>query len=102
MKHIRTTERDDDWKVLGGTECSQGAIMVLKRGKSEGGPDNRHEEADQWLFVVSGKGKATIEGTDVDLEPGSLVLIEAGERHEISNTGDEPLRTINVYAPPEY
>ncbi|RYE65571.1 MAG: cupin domain-containing protein, partial [Rhizobiaceae bacterium] len=33
---------------------------------------------------------------------GSLLLIERGERHEIRNTGDAPLVTINFYTPPAY
>lgn len=31
----------------------QAAEMVITPGKSEGGPDNAHQGADQWLFVVS-------------------------------------------------
>jgi oxalate decarboxylase/phosphoglucose isomerase-like protein (cupin superfamily) len=31
-----------------------------------------------------------------------LLLIERGERHEITNTGRGLLRTLNVYVPPAY
>lgn len=92
----------EEWKVLGGTKRSQAAVMVLSPGDSEGGPDNRHEGSDQWLYVVSGEGKAIVDGKEVDLSEGSLLLIEAGEAHEIRNTGDEPLQTLNFYAPPKY
>ena len=76
--------------------------MTLGAGDSEGGPDNRHRGADQWLFVQSGSGLAIVNGTRVKLKAGSLVLIERGDRHEIRNTGRTPLRTLNVYAPPAY
>ena len=46
------------FKVVLGNERSQAAEMVLPPGKSEGGSDNRHRGADQWLFVVSGTGQA--------------------------------------------
>lgn len=36
------------------------------------------------------------------LRPGSLLLIERGERHEIRATGDAPLKTVNFYSPPAY
>ena len=29
-------------------------------------------------------------------------MIERGDTHEIRNTGRGPLRTINVYVPPDY
>ena len=31
-----------------------------------------------------------------------MVLIEAGDRHEIRNTGRSLLKTISVYVPPAY
>jgi mannose-6-phosphate isomerase-like protein (cupin superfamily) len=76
--------------------------MTLAPGEAEGGPDNRHTGADQWLYVVSGSGVAVVEGERVELRAGTLVLIGRGERHEVRNTGDAPLRTLNVYAPPAY
>ena len=33
---------------------------------------------------------------------GTLVLIGRGETHEIRNTGDAPLKTLNIYVPPAY
>jgi mannose-6-phosphate isomerase-like protein (cupin superfamily) len=90
------------FKVLTGTSRSQAATMVLGPGESTGGPNNRHASSDQWLYVVSGSGKAVLEGIEHELEAGSLLLIEAGEAHEIANPGDRPFKTLSVYAPPEY
>jgi mannose-6-phosphate isomerase-like protein (cupin superfamily) len=90
------------FKVVAGTRRSQAATMVLQAGQTTGDEDNVHEAVDQWLYVVSGKGRATVERRMVSLEQGALLLIEAGERHEITNTGRVPLVTVNVYAPPEY
>lgn len=87
---------------LAGTPRSQAATLVLGPGEATGGPDNTHDHSDQWLFVLSGRGRATVAGTDLDLAPGSLVLIEAGEPHRIANAGQEPLRTLSVYAPPAF
>lgn len=80
----------------------QAAEMVLAPGDSEGGPDNAHRASDQWLFVVSGTGVAIVEGARRRLRAGSLMVIERGERHEIRNTGRDPLRTVNFYSPPAY
>ncbi len=80
----------------------QAAEMVIVPGGSEGGPDNRHRLADQWLYVVSGTGVATVEGKQQNLKPGSLLVVERGERHEIRNTGRASLKTLNFYSPPAY
>ena len=98
----RSLDPTEDFTVVAETARSQAATMVLAPGESTGGPDNRHARSDQWLYVISGAGKAIVEEEEVGLEPRSLLLIEAGEAHEIICTGEEPLVTVNVYAPPEY
>ncbi len=102
MKHVKTAGTKAFFRVVAETKRSQAATMVLKPGASTGGEDNVHRGADQWLYVVSGSGRASVEGRVVGIEPGSFLLIEAGERHEITNNGAQPLVTINVYAPPAY
>jgi mannose-6-phosphate isomerase-like protein (cupin superfamily) len=102
MKHVKTAGVRSFFRVVAGTSRSQGATMVLQPGTSTGGEDNVHRNADQWLYVVSGSGRAIVEGRAVAILDGSLLLIEAGERHEIINDGAHPLVTINVYAPPAY
>jgi mannose-6-phosphate isomerase-like protein (cupin superfamily) len=90
------------FRVAIGNRRSQAAQMTLEPGATEGGPDNRHRGADQWLFVVAGSGEAAVNGKRVRLRRGSLLLIERGDRHEIRNTGKRPLATLNVYVPPAY
>jgi mannose-6-phosphate isomerase-like protein (cupin superfamily) len=85
---------------------AQAAEMVIAPGDSEGGEDNRHRGADQWMFVVDGRGQAIVE-TDgrkrrIALIPGTLLVIERGERHEVRNTGRALLRTLNFYYPPAF
>ena len=87
--------------ALGNRRC-QAAEMVIEPGGAEGGPGNRHRGADQWLFVIAGRGVALMKGARVPLGPGSLLLIEHGEQHEIRNTGRANLKTLNVYSPPAY
>jgi len=81
---------------------AEAAEMVIPPGDGEGDAGNRHRGADQWLFVLSGSGVATVNGRRIALRERSLLLIERGERHEIRNNGREPLRTLNVYVPPAY
>ena len=101
MKHAKL-EFNHGFHVSIANARAQGAVMVIVPGEAEGGPGNRHRGADQWLMVVDGSGTATVAGRDLPLETGTLLLIEAGETHEIRNTGHGPLKTINVYVPPAY
>lgn len=101
MKHL-SVPYAEGFRVLIGDDHSQAATMVIAVGDKEGGADNRHSGADQWLYVESGDGEARINGHTYLLEAGLLVLIQRGDRHEILNTGRSPLKTLNIYVPPAY
>ena len=46
--------------------------------------------------------RAPVNGRRHALRPGRLLLIERDDRHEIRNTGEDPLKTLNFYVPPAY
>ena len=90
------------FRVAFSVRRAQAAEMVLAPGESEGGADNRHRGADQWLYVVAGTGVAVVEGQRVPLKAGTLLVIERRERHEVRNTGRGLLKTLNFYYPPAF
>jgi mannose-6-phosphate isomerase-like protein (cupin superfamily) len=92
----------EGFRVLFGNRRAQAAEMVIPPGDAEGSPRNRHQGADQWLFVIAGTGTALVNGRRHALRAGKLMLIEHGDRHEIKNTGRGLLRTLNFYAPPAF
>jgi mannose-6-phosphate isomerase-like protein (cupin superfamily) len=101
MKYILAPLKSE-FRVLLEAKNSQAAEMSLPPGGTEGGPQNRHRGADQWLLVLAGKGVAVVNGKPHPLKKNSLLLIERGDRHEIRNTGKTPLKTLNFYSPLAY
>jgi mannose-6-phosphate isomerase-like protein (cupin superfamily) len=103
MKHVKATKKKGLFKPLIESAAVQAAAMVLRPGQSSSDKvENEHPGAEQWLFVVSGSGRATVGRRSVRIGDGSLLLIEKGEAHRITNTGDAELVTVNFYAPPAY
>jgi mannose-6-phosphate isomerase-like protein (cupin superfamily) len=101
MKHTHLSLRRG-FRVALGNRRAQAAEMVIAAGDAEGDPRNRHRGADQWLYVISGTGRALVNGRRYALRAGSLLLIEKGDRHEVRNTGRGVLKTLNLYLPPAY
>src|SRR4051812_18709054 len=104
MKHFNTANATGIFKVLATTRDAQAATMVLRPGQSTSHePENEHAKCEQWLYVVSGTGRAIVGGRRTALKAGSLLLIEKGEPHQITNTSrTKSMSTINLYAPPAY
>lgn len=58
---------------------------------------HRHEAFETYL-VLAGTGVLTLAGHDVDLRPGSAVLIPGDAEHGVRNTGEDELRVHYVFA----
>jgi mannose-6-phosphate isomerase-like protein (cupin superfamily) len=107
MKHKKTNGNRRKFDVLLSTATAQCAMMTLKPGEaSETEPHNEHPQSEQWLYVISGTGEAIAKSAGnwrrVRLSPGSLLLIEKRELHQVKCTGTEPLVTLNFYTPLAY
>ena len=61
-----------------------------------------HPGTDQMLFIVAGSGRAVVDGDSVDVVENDVVVVPAGSRHNLINTGLGDLRLFTVYAPPHH
>ena len=59
-------------------------------------------QLDQFFRVEAGHGEAEIDGVRTVIRAGFAVIVPAGARHNIINTGSEPLKLYTLYAPPNH
>ena len=79
---------------------SQVVLMCLRPGEAIG--EEIHEDTDQIFVVARGRGEAVLDGVAGALDKGTLLLVPAGMRHDIRNTGDKRLRLVTIYSPPHH
>ena len=95
-----TKENDNFRKVLYTGKHLQLVLMTLQVGEEIGA--EVHETHDQFFRIEEGKGKVVIDDNTYDVEDDDAVIVPAGARHNVINTGDEPLRLYTLYGPPEH
>mgnify|MGYP001339348916 CR=1 FL=1 len=95
-----TEENSDFRRVLYTGKNLQLVLMSLQPGEEIGA--EVHEDRDQFFRVEAGKGEVRIDGKPSPIEDDDAVIVPAGARHNIVNTGDEPLRLYTIYGPPEH
>jgi mannose-6-phosphate isomerase-like protein (cupin superfamily) len=67
-----------------------------------------HEDGDQFLRVEAGTARVQMGPAKDDLsfdrqvEDDWVILVPAGMWHNVTNTGDAPLKVYALYAPPEH
>ena len=92
------------WKALQGVNDDEETDMVLgvaRVFKDESLEAHRHLQPETY-YVLSGKGKVTIEGTTYDVTPDTMVYIPGDALHQINNYDDEPLRILYLFATPHF
>ena len=85
------------------------AMTVWAHGRSDG-ESNRyqeigeevHDDGDQFFRVEKGRGEVLIDGVASKIKSDMAMIVPAGARHNIRNTGDKPLKLYTLYAPPEH
>lgn len=92
-------ENSDFRRVLYTAKNSQLVLMSIEVG-DEIGEEIHH--LDQFIRIEQGTGKAVLDGVEHQLEDGSAVVVPAGAKHNIINTGDVALKLYTVYSPPEH
>lgn len=93
-------DNDNFRKVLYTGKNSQLVLMSLKAGEDIG--EETHPDVDQFFRVDAGLGKVVINGKETDLKNGSAIVIPQGAKHNVINTGKEPLKLYSIYSPPHH
>ena len=95
-----TEENSDFRRVLYTGKTLQLVLMTIQPGEEIG--EETHDDRDQFFRVERGKGEAWIDGHRSKIKSDDALVVPAGARHNIVNTGDKPLRLYTIYAPPEH
>ena len=96
----RTGQNRDFRRVLYTGPHLQLVLMSIEPGGEIG--EEVHEETDQFFRVEEGQGETVIDGLATAIIDGVALLIPAGARHNIRNTGQKPLKVYTLYAPPHH
>jgi mannose-6-phosphate isomerase-like protein (cupin superfamily) len=95
-----TKSNGDFRRVLYTGKNLQLVLMTLQPGDEIG--EEVHEDRDQFFRIEDGRGTVYIDGTPNQVEDDFAVIVPAGARHNVVNTGDEPLKLYTIYGPPEH
>jgi len=58
-----------------------------------------HRVTEELYFITAGTGRMRVAGEECDVHSGDCIVIPPGARHQIVNTGGDPLRLLCCCAP---
>jgi mannose-6-phosphate isomerase-like protein (cupin superfamily) len=92
-------ENENFRQVLYTARNCQLVLMALKPKEEIGAEVHK---LDQFFRVEEGAGEAVLDGVTTAIRSGFAVLVPAGTKHNIINTGNVPLKLYTLYAPPNH
>ena len=95
-----TLESEDFRRVLYTGKHLQLVLMTLPPGCDIG--EEVHEDRDQFFRIEEGEGIVKIDGVENRVTDDFAVIVPAGARHNVINTGGSPLKLYTIYGPPEH
>ena len=104
MQRIKVGSVDDktiDWRAsfatCGGNHATQSSTIVYEI--APGGHLGWHTDAtEETQYIVSGTGELLMEDGKYPVGPGSVFVLPTNVRHDLANTGKEPLRAVAFFA----
>jgi mannose-6-phosphate isomerase-like protein (cupin superfamily) len=85
-------------RVLYTGKHSQLVLMCLQPNEDIG--MEVHTDNDQFFRFEKGEGKCVIDGHEYEIGDGSVIVVPAGAKHNITNTSTtEPLKLYTIYSP---
>jgi mannose-6-phosphate isomerase-like protein (cupin superfamily) len=94
-----TRENNNFRKVLYTGRYSQLVLMSLNPGEEIG---EEVHGLDQFLRIEVGSGKAVVGENTYDVSDGFAIVVPAGTKHNVINTGEAPLKLYTIYSPPNH
>ena len=95
-----TTSNTDFRRVLYTDKNLQLVLMTLNSGEEIG--FEVHKDRDQFFRFEEGLGEVMIDDNSYQVVDGSGIVVPAGARHNVRNTGAQPLKLYTLYGPPEH
>ena len=87
-------------KVLYTGHNLQLVLMTLQPGEEIGA--EVHDDRDQFFRFEEGRGEVMIDENVYRVSEDEAVIVPQGSRHNVTCTGDGPLRFYTIYGPPEH
>jgi mannose-6-phosphate isomerase-like protein (cupin superfamily) len=95
-----TVNNNDFRRVIYTAHHMQLVLMSLGAGEDIG--EEVHEASDQFFRIETGTGEVWMNGVATAIKDGCAIVIPAGVRHNIKNTGRTSLKVYTLYAPPHH
>ena len=89
-------------RELVGTDHDVGVCVIFVDAPPGRGPSMHRHPYEEILIVTEGEATFFGEGGERLVRAGEVAIVSAGEPHGFTNSGDGPLKQIDIHASPKF
>jgi mannose-6-phosphate isomerase-like protein (cupin superfamily) len=89
-------------EFVGADHDGEGVCILLVDAPPGRGPRLHRHPYDEIFLVQEGRATFFLEESERDVHAGELVVVPAGEWHGFVNSGDGPLRQVDIHVSPAF
>lgn len=90
------------YEFVGQANQGVGISFFVVLGEPGLGPKLHKHPYDEIVYVIEGRSKWTIADREVEARAGDILIARAGEPHKFINSGDGPLRQLDIHVNPVF
>ena len=84
-------------EFVGGDHGGTGACLIFVEAPPGGGPSLHRHPYDEIFVVEAGEATFTADGAERVVRAGEMVVVPAGVAHAFVNSGEGPLRQVDIH-----
>ena len=102
MIRVEDLPTGENAETFNGHEHRASVSMFLSHNRPGTGPDLHRHPYEEIFIIQEGRCTFHVDGTEFDAEAGEIVIAPAGAAHRFVNTGDGPLKQIDIHLSPSF
>jgi mannose-6-phosphate isomerase-like protein (cupin superfamily) len=89
-------------ELVGRQHGDLGVCIIFVDAPPGRGPGLHKHPYEEVFIVQEGRGTFTVGAEELEAGPGDILIVPAGEPHAFVNSGDGPLRQIDIHVSPRF
>ena len=89
-------------QFIGAEHGDVGISIYFVRAEPGRGPRRHRHPYDKVVLVREGRASWTVDGREIEVGPGEILVVKAGEIHTFVSIGDVPLVQSDIHLAPRF
>ncbi len=89
-------------QFIGAEQGEVGVSIYFVRAEPGRGPRRHRHPYDKVVVVREGRARWTVDGREIEVGPGEILVVKAGEIHTFVTIGDVPLVQSDIHLAPRF